>query len=778
MYPVSDDYKQKIMENNRDFDIRISINHSKGELQLTEEDLVQGSFTFNQASQSGDDFTIGGIVANDISFSIFNEDEYENINFMGASVTVHIGLVIVEPMDAHFIQPSQPSKIAEFADGVVEYVMLGQFNVDSVNRLRSSIELKGIDDMILLDKPYSKSNLTYPATLMSIYLDICGLGGMTPGTSTFPNEDYIVNERPKDDLSIRDILGFVAELSGKFAKVDRLGSLELVWYESTDIEINPDNRFSLELSDEVVQIKGVMVEVEGEGSEEEGVIYLAGNREYSLDLSENILLQDDYETVLPNILNSVKDTKFLPYSCEWRGNPAMEAGDIITHITIDGDEIETLVTKSTYNYLGKSNTEGKGKADVNKGFKGSTDKRISIIRDRIEKDLGRELTSLEQAQLNATKLIANTLGGFTTVREDGFYISDNKDLDRSTKIWKWGVGGFGYSDDGGQTYTTGITADGSIVANIITADMINTGVLKSLNNKTIINLNNGTFNLADGLIYDGEDLVFKIENEDVDSTVIMDRNGFKIDTNIIVDSNIDYNKYYEDATINARGIELSHGRSGLNFRDITLNKYGIIWNNVGEALDGVNGGLNLELSDDGYATFKWSDIKIEQDLVVDGFSTFNDNVILNGNLRIMGDINTEQPIVNMNGQFHINGHAKLNDYRILTTNDDYLFSSGDNYMMFTDGTMICYRNYRMSYSDIRVGEVIYRNLTLPREFVGIPEVSVTKRMSSSSALNNAQHIVNIDNITSSQVNVAFVHTGQSSSKSTVSAHIIAIGRWK
>lgn len=499
MYPVTNDYKNKIKENNRIFKADIRINHSLGELNLTDKDIVLGSLICNESSQAGEEFTIGGTVASDLSVSILNKPEYDNINFMGARITATISLLIREGADAHFIQPSQPSRFSDSGD-LWEEVPLGKFNIDEVKRLRNIIELKAIDNMANLDIPYSLSKLSYPANLYQIYVNICNVADVQVGTFDFANKDYVVQERPGGDLTLRDVLGYVAELSGTFAKFNRNGGLELKWYQSTGIELGPKNRFNFKPSDDVVQIKGIMVTVND-------TTYLAGSEDYAIDLTDNPLLQGNYETVLPNIFNNVKDTVFTPYTSDWQGNPALQAGDMITQIDRDGKIYNTLITKSTYKYRGRSVLEAKGLPDISKGFKGSTDKRIAQIKKVVVEEVGDKLTTLEQAQLNATELMANMLGGY--VIEDKvngiLYIADNPVLANAMKIWKWGINGFGYSSNGGLTWTTAVTADGSIVAElvsagIVTADMIVAGILQSKDGSFSLNLDNGTFSFTNGIV--------------------------------------------------------------------------------------------------------------------------------------------------------------------------------------------------------------------------------------------------------------------------------------
>ncbi len=485
MYPVSTSYKSKIKELTRVFKAQLQIQHSLGVLDLTDADIVGGSLAYTEASQAGEDFTIGGVVASDLSVEILNKPEYATYNFMGATVLVSIGL--------------------EVSPDTCEHVPLGVFNVDDVGKTRNAISLKALDNMIKFDKPYSMSNLIYPANLLQIFNDACTVCGVTPGTATFLNSNYVVQERPEGDLTFRDILSYVAELSGSFARCNRTGAVELAWYEPTGLTLAGANRFDFRPSDDLISIKGVMATV-GDTT------YLAGSDEYAVDLTHNPLLQSDHQTVLASIFAAIKDTSFYPFESSWQGNPAIQAGDTLTQIDRDGKQWPTIVTSSTYKYRGSSTLKAQGLPVSAKGFKGSTNKKITNIVRAAQKETEIKLTTLEQAQLNATELVANMLGGHALRRDDAFYIADNPNLDAATKVWKWGVGGFGYSSTGvGGPYTTAITADGSIVAmlvaaNIVTADMVKTGILQSEDGSTVINLDDGSFNFKDAIKWEGDEL--------------------------------------------------------------------------------------------------------------------------------------------------------------------------------------------------------------------------------------------------------------------------------
>lgn len=530
MYATSQDYKDRINSLDRVFKLEVRIEHSTGTLVLDDKDIVQGSFHVNESSQSGDEFTLGGTVGSDMEISILKIPEYEDIDFIGAKIVPTVGIFIEEGVDAHFIQSYQASKMPDFEEKW-EYVPLGQFNIDIADKTRNTVNIRAIDNMIFLDRLYDMSNIGFPSNLKTIYLDLCSSAGITPKTISFVNDSYIVKERPVGEFSHRNILGFIAELSGSFASFNRNGSLELKWYEETGVKITPDQRSKLEIANTPdVQITGISIEdvvpkkvgVDDETGEDifedENVTYLAGTETYVLDLTDNPLLKDNYDIVLNNILTKVSTVKFRPYTSDYSGNPALEPGDIITQIDIDDNVFKTVITHSKYKYRGTCSVEAKAISNVMRGFK-STDNRIVSILKRVEENLGDKINGLQQAQISGTEMIANTLGGYVTnVKNEsdpnylkfkkGIFIHDSVNLATSTKIWKWGLGGFGFSDDGGLTFTTGITADSSIYANLITASMIQSGVLRSLNGNSIFDLDNGTFKLGTQFVFDGTTITF------------------------------------------------------------------------------------------------------------------------------------------------------------------------------------------------------------------------------------------------------------------------------
>ena len=137
---------------------------------------------------------------------------------------------------------------------------------------------------------------------------------------------------------------------------------------------------------------------------------------------------------------------------------------------------------------------------------------------------------MAEAIARATELITGNLGGNVVIHKNSegrpfeILIMDTDDISTATKVWRWGLGGFGHSKTGYDgPYGTAITMDGQIVANYIAtgtldaskitvqhlsassidtgtlnADLIKAGTLDgtkaSITNINASNINTGTLN--------------------------------------------------------------------------------------------------------------------------------------------------------------------------------------------------------------------------------------------------------------------------------------------
>lgn len=110
--------------------------------------------------------------------------------------------------------------------------------------------------------------------------------------------------------------------------------------------------------------------------------------------------------------------------------------------------------------------------------------------------------TIQQAVLNATGWLTGDNGGYVIFRRNDAgqlveqFISDSLDLQAAKNIWRWNLGGLGFSSNGiNGPYKLAITQDGSFVADFITAGTLSAIVIQSLDGKSKWNLRTGEMNL-------------------------------------------------------------------------------------------------------------------------------------------------------------------------------------------------------------------------------------------------------------------------------------------
>jgi phage minor structural protein len=94
---------------------------------------------------------------------------------------------------------------------------------------------------------------------------------------------------------------------------------------------------------------------------------------------------------------------------------------------------------------------------------------------------------LQSAIANATALITGNSGGYLVLHDsdgdgtpDELLIMNTPDIATATNVWRWNQAGLGYSSNGyNGTYDIGITMDGSIVADFITAGTLNGDIIRA-----------------------------------------------------------------------------------------------------------------------------------------------------------------------------------------------------------------------------------------------------------------------------------------------------------
>lgn len=129
-----------------------------------------------------------------------------------------------------------------------------------------------------------------------------------------------------------------------------------------------------------------------------------------------------------------------------------------------------------------------------------------------------QTTLMVNASENARQILDSATDGAIEIlyNEDGvayeLRINNSQNPATATKWWRYNSGGWGYTDDGGQTYTVAATMDGTIFA-----DLIKAGILSSDDGRFYVDLENGTIKIQDAEITGG---TFKVRTTGSDPSVI------------------------------------------------------------------------------------------------------------------------------------------------------------------------------------------------------------------------------------------------------------------
>ena len=140
---------------------------------------------------------------------------------------------------------------------VTNWVTLGYFSGEKPNNVTSNevIDFTAYDRMKAFDilaDDYVNA-IEYPATVQDIYDGLCAYVGITNVSGDeLPNimaREYASAPMDMEGYTCRDVLAWIAEASGTYAKINADGNVQLVWFNETTHVITGDEEYSVESAD-------------------------------------------------------------------------------------------------------------------------------------------------------------------------------------------------------------------------------------------------------------------------------------------------------------------------------------------------------------------------------------------------------------------------------------------------------------------------------------------------------------------------------------------------
>ncbi|MBO7207569.1 MAG: hypothetical protein J6W10_08155 [Kiritimatiellae bacterium] len=352
-------------------------------------------------------------------------------------------------------------------NGAVEWIRLGKFYITEVKTDNAATAtLTGFDSMYLLNGEYSPT-VSFPATVTQVMTDICNQTGVA-NSAVLSNITLDVAYQ----CTMREMVGWIAGLHGRSAYIGReYDDLQFHKYTTdqsgqTYIEISANEEYMNGVT--LLTADPFVVHSITSGTEDN--VLVTGNG-VGLTFSNPYMTQ----AILDSIGSEWIGLTYRPLTCEWRGNPCLDAGDA-AFIEYDGGTVVGLVMSHTL-------TVGGGMKDAIRSD-GKSDAAMSFSTSPTQQKINQVFTMLQSAIAQATALINGARGGIFEVTDtdsdgvnDGWVIKQSPDPNYMGKVIVANYQGIGFSNDGGATYGVAITTDGQINGEYIAAGTINADTL-------------------------------------------------------------------------------------------------------------------------------------------------------------------------------------------------------------------------------------------------------------------------------------------------------------
>ncbi|MDT8715431.1 hypothetical protein IAI10_02010 [Clostridium sp. 19966] len=341
MYNVTQNFINTIKQTGRTFKATVKIRDTT----FTEADIVD--LELEENVNPDESFMIGGVGSSKLELTLMNVPG--TLILDGAPVTAALSLLV---------------------NGAYENVPLGTFMIDEISKDKANTKLTCYDNMIRLEQAYF-SDLSYPAGINSVAQEICNKAGVMlstalPSTSIAKIEGY----------TYREAISFIASFLGGFARFNRDGKLEITTYTESNFSIDKTGYFPpLTLAEKNFTI-GKLTCKAGDST------LTAGTNGNEIQFENPVMTQAQ----LNSIYNTLKNLSYMPYSMNWLGNPALQAGDKITITDTNNNVYSTLLMDNKISYKGglSGSASASGKTDTGQNFSSSGSIKNSVDRMVIE----------------------------------------------------------------------------------------------------------------------------------------------------------------------------------------------------------------------------------------------------------------------------------------------------------------------------------------------------------------------------------------------------------
>lgn len=234
-------------------------------------------------------------------------------------------------------------------DSAVEYIPIGIYmpQKPTYSQDKSIVTFTAYDRMVSrFERPYNTEITAYPVDAKKILQEISAMSGVPLGNLNDLPDGVKVKARtikygdsgkqvvaPFSGCTYRAAIGYIAQLYGRFATMNRSGELELRWYREVDYDVTADRIFNGEFGDQYTLKKIECTVTDG--------TLTAGDGETGISITNPVMTQE----ILDDIFGEIGGMSYLPYTGTFLGDPRVDLGDIIT---VNGNAVPVMSIKQDY----------------------------------------------------------------------------------------------------------------------------------------------------------------------------------------------------------------------------------------------------------------------------------------------------------------------------------------------------------------------------------------------------------------------------------------------
>lgn len=371
MYPVSKAFLQAVQENTRKYDWSGKITTKKNVIyEFGTEDIVKGSGYISRQCCGSSEIELGTVYAAEMGITLFSDIDRYTLEDAKVELFYHLTL----------------------ADGTVEDVPMGIFEISEANRNARTLELKAYDYMLRFEKSFKGFQTVGKAyDFINFCCTACKveLANSKEEIDAMPNAGETLSIYTENDIeTCRDVLYYTAQVLGGFFCIGRDGRLEFKKYGTAPVmEIQQKHRFSSSFSDFVTRYTAVSSTNRRTQTSE--YYALETDDGLTMNLGVNPLLQfgldETRETLCRNILADIAVIDYVPFDSDTIGNPAFDVGDVLIFSGGQADNARiTCITSIQTRVGGKQSLKCVGKNPRLAQAKSKNDKNISGLLNQIE----------------------------------------------------------------------------------------------------------------------------------------------------------------------------------------------------------------------------------------------------------------------------------------------------------------------------------------------------------------------------------------------------------